>query len=228
MCKYIIDYARDELKLNGLYAQPVLHHTITQHMANKNGLTPCYFILNYTSFSSTINNSGERRSLACAIRNFKEEQIKTIYVPKQVMHIIESVYLNACIKRRFSAEQKIESETNCTLSIKESQQLAKIYLSSAGDNWKQQLKQFLLSVKKSNCKVIEMYMNLLSPSIPYAYNIAIDFDFFCTGVLPLSTEGDFLMMQCTLSDVVEYDKLCTIEPYSSMLSQIKLLDPNEQ
>ena len=72
-----------------------------------------------------------------------------------------------------------------------------------------------------------MYINLSDPSAPYCYESAKSEKFFCTGIIPQGVAGDYLTLECLLNEVVDYDEMQTIEPFTTLLAQIRKLDPNE-
>jgi len=225
----IIDIAKNVLHLNGMFAQPVAYHTITQHISNKIGLLPCGFALAYTSddFASHINNSVSRRSVAVCMLPFSKEK-KDYYIHKDLKKLSEIIFKEEYYNRKEAKEiPELPQKSISKLSINDVLKLAKIFVDVAGEDWESTLRNYILSIKRSNSKVIEIYINIVHPSAIFAYDVAKKFNFFATGILPLSDNGDYLTAECLMNEVVDYDALKTIEPYTSILKIVRSLDPNE-
>ena len=105
--------------------------------------------------------------------------------------------------------------------------LGKIYVEHAGSDIYAALKTSLLTAKREKCAIVQLYINLTDPHAPFAYEQAKALGYFCTGILPCTTIGDYLTMQCLVSDIVDYNTFQTIEPFTTLISKIQKLDPNE-
>jgi serine/threonine-protein kinase RsbW len=226
----IIHKAQHELKLTALFAQPVAYHTITQKMCNNYNLTACYFAFHYLTdeFTPTFEKEKSRLSVACGTLPFTDS-LREIYLPEEVTPMISEIIQNMKIERRIlKGEQPNPSdETVGTLSINQKMRLGKCFIEKAGADVMQNLKRSVLILKQEKCAVAELYINLSDPAAPHAYQNAKTFNFFCTGILPQSSKGDYLVMECLMNDVVDYDTVKTIEPFTSLLHHIRRLDPNE-
>lgn len=225
----IIDVAKNVLNLNGMFAQPVAYHSITQHISNKRGLLACGFALAYSNedLDSHINNSKSRRSFAINMLPFSNEE-RMYYAHKDVKKLVQSIYKAGSYNRKEGKEISVlESISHSKLSINDILKLAKIFVDVAGNDWETVLKNYILSIKRSKSKVIELYINVNHPSAIHAYDVAKKFNFFATGILPLSDTGDYLTAECLMNEVIDYDALQTIEPYTSILKIVRALDPNE-
>jgi serine/threonine-protein kinase RsbW len=226
----IIHRAQHELKLNAMFAQPVAYHTITQKMCNKENLTACSFALHYCSddLASTFEKEKCRPSVACAMLPF-EFSSRDIFLPDEVVPMIQEVIQNMKIKRRIVKEEqsKISGETVSALSINKRMCLGKCFIEKTGTDLMGELKRIMLNLKREKCAVAELYINLSDSAAPKAYEAAKKYNFFCTGIMPQSTNGDYLVMECLMSDVVDYDAIKTIEPFTNLLNWIRKLDPNE-
>ncbi|MDL2243103.1 ATP-binding protein [Bacteroidales bacterium OttesenSCG-928-K03] len=226
----IIDAARDKYKLNGMFAQPVAYHTITQKMCNRNKLEACSFALNYDhpQFTPTFEKAGERCTIACAMLPFTYSSLD-IYLPNEVNEMVMEIYnrmnLNRNIREGKATNPEIKSEI--TLSVDHITQVGKVHIKTIGDDIQEELKKMMLTIKKEKSAIVEAYINLTDPSAPLCYEELKKHKFFCTGIFPLTTNGDYLTMECLLNEIVDYDGLKTIEPFTSLLNNIRKFDYNE-
>ena len=228
LTKDIIDIAKNVLHLNGMFAQPVAYHTITQHISLKNGMHACGFALAYTNedLSSHINNSHSRRSFGVAMLPFHDE-LRTYYAHPDVKQLAGIIY-NGYYKREEGHKTYKPEKTSCSkFSVNDPLKLAKIYVDVAGEDWENTLKNYILSIKRSKSRVIELYININHPSAVYAYEVAKSLNFFATGILPMSDKGDYLTTECLLNEVMDYDSVKTIETFTPILNIIKTLDPDK-
>ena len=226
----IVYHAQHELKLSALFAQPVAYHTITQKMCNNYNLSACCFLLHYTNdeFATTFQQGNSRSNVACAMLPFNFIS-RDIYVPDEVLPMINEVIQNMKIERRIlkGKEPNPSDETIGTLTINQKMRIGKSFVEKIGADITQKFKKTILVIKQKKCAVAELFINLSDPAAPYAYELAKKYDFFCTGIMPQSANGDYLVMECLMNDVVDYNAIKTIEPFTNLLNHIRRLDPNE-
>jgi len=199
-------------------------------MCNKFGLIPCSIILHYTNYdlTTTFYNGSSRSTLACAMLPFTDEH-RTLYLPEEVTPMIGEVIQNMKINRQILKGRCPDSSIKSieTLSVNPCLRMGKCFVEKAGGDILDVLKRMMLTLKHEKCAVAEMYINLSDPATPYTYQTAKKFNFFCTGFLPLSVRGDYLVMECLMNDVVDYDAIKTIEPFTGLLQHVRQFDPNE-
>jgi len=230
LTEMILHHAQHVLKLTGLFAQPVVYHTITQKMCNNYGLIPCSFALHYLNdeFSPTFDCGKNRLDVACAMLPFVNEQ-KDIYLPDEVIPMISEIIQNMKLPRKILKGKLPDTSQKSvgTFTINQRMRLGKCFIEKAGSDRVKKLKDIMLSLKREKCAVAEFYINLSDPGAPYAYQTAKKFNFFCTGIIPQSIKGDYLVMECLMNDIVDYETIKTIEPFTRLLEHIRKFDPNE-
>ena len=226
----IIDIARNELNLNAMFAQPVLYHSITQKMCNNYGLAACSMVLHYTSddFTPTFAASKRRDSVGCGMLPFQSLE-RTIHLHDEILPMITNVLNNMKVVRNLApgVQPGEGSRTIAALSINKKMRIGKYMVENMGADFDDHFKHSLITAKVERCAIIEMYINLSDPSAPYCYESAKSEKFFCTGIIPQGVAGDYLTLACLLNEVVDYDEMQTIEPFTTLLAQIRKLDPNE-
>jgi len=225
----IIHHARHVLKLNGLFAQPVAYHTITQKLCNYHNLTPCSIALHYTNeFATSFYDGKSRSNICCAMLPFADE-LQNIYLPEEVVPMISEVIQNMKINRQILDGNHPGSsiKTVASLSINHRMCLGKCLIEKVGVDLIKEIKTILLNVKREKCTITLLYINLSDSAAPYAYQLAKKFNFFCIGLMPQSTKGDYLIMECLMNDIVDYESIKTVEPFTNLLEHIRKLDPNE-
>lgn len=225
----IVKAAQEQFHLNAMIARPVMHHTITQHMSNKVQMVPCMFNLNAYHFVSKINNSSERRSLACAILPFiKPAPNGTIYLPQKVFPIVDWIYSRMGITKQYvSGNRGYSRKSVYQHAVNEEQRNAEVYVDAMDNKWPFRLQSLMNTFKSLHIESVCMFLNTSSPSLVATYNVAARFGFFCTGMLPMCTKGDYLVLVCLMNSVLNYSKLATIEPFTSLLNLVRAQDPNE-
>ncbi len=226
----IIRIAENKFKLNALTAQPVVYHPYTQKICNKTNFTACGFVLHYLNYDlvTTFDDVGDRGNVAVAFRVFRDE-LKEIYVPQEIREMVSFIVSLSNLKRNVSdgAVPAEGSLSEVITDINQRMKIGKVFIERAGSDIQATLKNSLLATKREKCAVVELFINMSDPCAPFTYEKAKEFDYFCTGILPCTQNGDYLTMQCLLSDVVDYDALHTIEPFTTLSSYVRGLDPNE-
>lgn len=225
----IIKTAREKYSLNAMIARPVLHHTITQHMCNKTNMIPCMFSLCCYQFDTKINNSYDRRGVSCGILPFNDfGNGETIHIPKKVLPIADWIYPKIGLQKKYDIRNGgFSKKASYRHSVNLSQRHADIYVDSMDSQWEYRLKSLLQSFKVRHVESAEMFINMSNRSAIAVYNVAVKYGFFCTGILPMCTNGDYLVLNSMLNCVINYDKIQTIEPFTSLLALVRAQDPNE-
>jgi hypothetical protein len=199
-------------------------------MCNKFNLTACSFALLYTNdeFATTFYSGNKRSTVACAMLPFTDEK-RDIYLPDEVKPMVSEIIQNMKIDRQLLKGERPSSSVKSIgmLTINQRMRLGKYFIEVTGNDITKELKNNVLTLKKEKCAIAEIYINLSDPAAPHAYQSAKKFNFFCTGILPQSNKGDYLVMECLMNDVMDYEALKTVEPFSNLLKHIRKLDPNE-
>lgn len=226
----IIKIAENDFKLNALTAQPVVYHPYTQKICNKTSFTACGFVLHYVNYNmaNTFDDVGDGVNVAVAFRIFNNK-LNDIYVPEEAKEMVSTIISLSGLERKL-LDGMIPAEGSLSEVITDINQrlkIGKVFIEHAGSDIHSALKTSLLATKREKCAVVELFINLSDACAPFAYEAAKDFDYFCTGLLPCSQNGDYLTMQCLLGGIVDYDTLRTIEPFTTLLQHIRGLDPNE-
>lgn len=226
----IIRIAKDDFKLNALTAQPVAYHPYTQKICNKTDFHACGFVLHYLNYDliTSFDDLDDRGNVAVAFRIFQDGE-RTIHVPDEIKDLVQFVISNSKIKRIFGMPSLPSEGTPSEVitDINQRMKIGKVFVERAGDDIYYALKTSLLAIKREKCAIVELFINMLDGGAPYAYEKAKELNYFCTGILPCAEKGDYLTMQCLLSDVVDYNSLQTIEPFTTIVNKIRNLDPNE-
>ena len=102
--------------------------------------------------------------------------------------------------------------------------MGNIFINKAGKDIKEQLKISVSTLKRERCEVVFMYLNMSDSAIEFAYESALEYDFFCNGCFPMSANGDFLCMQLILYGEFTYDNIVTTPEFGKVLDLIKSLD----
>jgi serine/threonine-protein kinase RsbW len=230
LTEMIIHQAQHVLKLNAMFAQPVAYHTITQKMCGKFGFAACNFALHCSNdeFATSFYIGNKRSTFACAMLPFTNEQ-RTIYLPDEVLPMMNEIIGNMNLNRQILKGKRPNASVKSvgTLSINQRMRLGKYFIEKTGDDITKELKNTMLTLKQEKCAIAEIVINLSDPAAPYAYQSAKKINFFCTGIMPQTDKGDYLVMECLMNDVVNYGEIKTVEPFTSLLEHIRKLDPNE-
>lgn len=96
-----------------------------------------------------------------------------------------------------------------------------------GEDIEQQIKLAVQTLKRENCHVVILYINMLDTAMELCYYAADKQGFFCTGCLPLSGNGDFLIMELFINMVMDYDALDLTPQFAALLEDIKVLNSDK-
>lgn len=222
----IVEYAEKAPHVTALMAEPVAYHPITQKLCEAYSLTPCGFNFHYVSseMKNSFTDADERYTVGFAFKVFSNNPRK-LYAPDEIRPMLTHIYSNLELDFKFadSTNPKIDKSWLITKSIP-SLKIGKILVNRTGNDFNDQLKLSILTLKKEKCEVIFLYINMYDESSDSAYKHALEHNFFCNGCFPMSKDGDFLCMELLLNSVLDYDKLVTTPEFTKVLDIIKSMD----
>ena len=225
----LIDNAMREAESMGLVSvnmEPVAYHPYTQMVSDRMGMWPCAVGLNRIppDVGTSFGGQDSRRSMFWSAKSFGDSP-RTIHIPEELdklcTFIIDGLGISRDIERGSVpvGDSEMHTEYNDVMSI------GKTYVERIGTDAEGLLRRELHGLKALGCEIAELMINLQDPAAPAIYDAAKGLGYFCTGMFPVSSDRDLLMMQNPMSRIVDYASLQTTEPFGKLLEMVRGLDP---
>jgi serine/threonine-protein kinase RsbW len=227
--EYLALQAQDR-GLHGLYIEEVTVHTYTQRFCHRLGFTDCGFLLAYspatTSFKGIAEELGGRGSVIIGYRYLQPALGAPLHVPPRHRDVVAGIYERLGSPARFAAAtiaadgagappngERSELHT----SVNTRRGVATVQIPVYGADLVSRVRHELYRLKRQEVKVIDIFLNLLTPGTEAVAPRLEELGFLFTGILPAGLQGDWLVLQYFNGVVVDYDSINVEEPATQQL-----------
>jgi anti-sigma regulatory factor (Ser/Thr protein kinase) len=215
----------------GVQIKAVCVHPFTQIIARKMGFTPCGFLLAHSpkslSFKGIAEHLDQRNSDMIGFRQLQRPVGLTVHAPERHRDVVASIYrrLGRPMTLAGGAKRRPSGETRLIVSMNPTRALAVFYLERCGADVLEQVLDALRRARREEMRVIELFMDLSDPGVPWIVPRLEERRFFFTGVMPGMSWGDALVMQHMEGVQVDYDAITTVEDFTrELLDYVRKLD----
>jgi serine/threonine-protein kinase RsbW len=217
----------NERKKNGFFAECVTVHMASQRSCLSVGMRPCCFFFNYISndihFKNFENQKADRQTLVAYYKNLAPFTVKINgstkleFINSIVQHILKRLNIDietVLFDEPLPKKSTVQLDYNAVFGI------CVVHLTSAGADFKRYLKNVLASPQFYSVKTWVAYFKLDDPNLDFAIDEAEKCNFFFSGILPGSDNGNFLIMQKVSSVVFEEIELARPDDDLWLLNEI--------
>ncbi len=215
----------------GVQIKSVCVHPYTQIIARKMGLIPCGFLLAHSpktlSFKGIAERLDQRNTDVIGFKQLRRPVDLTIHPPERHRDMVESIYkrLDRPVTLAAGAAGTPTGETKLNVSMNPTRALAVFYLERCGADVLEQIVDAVRRARREEMRVIELFMDLSDPGVPWLVPHLEERRFLFTGVMPGTAWGDALVMQHFEGVQVDYESIVTLEDSTKeMLDYIRRLD----
>lgn len=215
------DLAR-EMGLRALMGQPVAFHPMSQKAFLRAGYSATSLLLSYlgSEIESEYNKIGERLSLSASVKLIDKTAKCKIFPPKRIADFVKKTF-----DRIGYGYDILDSDSDCfptQMSVDTSTALCmtRITVSSAGNDFKDALKDAVKNSIKQKSEMIELVLSLNSESCEKAYDIAEECGFVFSGIIPGSSSGDYIIMQMFPGGEPDYSKLVMVGEFEELKNDV--------
>lgn len=227
------DYVENIAKVKMFMGVCVVTHPYSQKLRLKYDSLPCGFMFNNKPpevNATAFRKAGEYNNVAFAASIF-DKSPQTVYVPEEIQPIIKQIVDGFELPRTYVTDDPdSEPENEMTLQNFEFSPRVRtgwISVNQLGKDCAEALRTAEFELKKNGAEMVALYYPAAAGSAKL-YEAAKKEGFFFTAYLPCADVGDVIMMQKMNNHVINYDNMNTIEPFTSLLEQIKALDPDQK
>ena len=235
----LIDYlfqVPKKRELRGVYAYAVTNHIFTQKSMYKFQIYDCGILLATSpaswKFKGISDDSSQRICVVLEFKYIKPPAQDYLFVPEQHKEMVKKIYAHLGVNHNFivppSDFLQFESpKAVINSSMNELEGCAEIYISSYGEDVRQQLRKVLRGYCLQQISAINLFLKLKDPLTYWMTEEFEKIGFFFAGILPESRIGDALVLQYLNNVHIDYSKILLVSDISKeMLAYIKERDPN--
>jgi anti-sigma regulatory factor (Ser/Thr protein kinase)/GNAT superfamily N-acetyltransferase len=226
-----LDEAGRESEYPGVQIKAVCVHPYTQIIARKMGFIPCGFLLAHSpkslSFKGIAEQLDQRNTDVIGFKQLRCPVEFTVYPPERHRDMISSIYqrLGRPVTMAAGLKRRPAGETRLTVSMNPARALALFYLERCGADVLEQVLDAVRRARREEMRVLELFIHLSDPGVPWLAPRLEEHRFFFTGLLPGMSWGDALVMQHMEGVQVDYDGITTVEESTrELLDYVRRLD----
>lgn len=233
MMQRSFDYVRNEVNGKLFIGCCVMTHPYSQKNRLKYGGMPCGFLLNLTPpdvLRSSFKTKDCFTADAIAASVF-DTTPKTVYLPEEAAAVAEKIYGWLGLPRTVVTDLSTLPETGVTESawyFNSAKRNGTINLRHPRSDFLRNLRNHMYELKLRGAEMMVLYVPIEQSGFPIVYEAAKAEGFFFTGILPATDQGDVIMMQKMLNNVVDYDSLIAYGPFAELLNDIRAFDPDNK
>ncbi|HPG56414.1 MAG TPA: ATP-binding protein [Candidatus Wallbacteria bacterium] len=223
-------------RLLGIYSYSVANHPFTQKTILKCGFNDCGIQLATSpatwEFKGIDSDSTQRISVVLGYKYTKKPEPVNIYAPQAHKEIIEKLYKNIGAENKYvnpaGAGPTFETkESSINTRIYATEETAEIFVIKYGSNVVNEIKIILKELCLRHIASITLFLNLEDPNTYFMAPQIEGLNFFFSGILPKTKNGDSLVFQYLNNVKLDYDKIVAYsELAKEILDYIKKRDPN--
>ena len=209
--------------VNGIFAMPVAFHPMSQKILNKQGFVPTGVLLHYVTPESTGEYAdGDRRLDVCiCAKLFKTAAPLKISVPMEHQPFVKDLYRKLGTACEFLPEMPPAGAGNFRIRYEKEISVGQLFVENAPADFDKDLDAMLGDFSRNNIAMAEAYVNISVPSAETVYRLLRDRGFFFSGILPGSSNGQYMILQNLMGHPVEWEKIVVIEGYDALLQYVK-------
>ncbi len=224
-------YIRDEIKARMFLNGCITTHPYSQKTALKKENGAAGFLFNAAPPEigrSTFKDDNDLTSEAFAVYACDRSE-RSVYLPDELKAAADLIYDNLHLPCTILTEpQPVETElTEGQWLFNPRLRIGNINYTRHGKDFAGRLKADLYELKSRGSEMVQLFLSMEQPGVDKAYEAAKAEGFFFTAIIPNAEQGDVLHMQKMYSRVIEYEKLVTVEPWTTLLGMIRALDPDQ-
>ncbi len=222
MVKAVCDYSQDK-GINGIYAEPVAFHPISQKMLNRNNFIPTGLKLHYLvpESAGTYADGDRRMDVFVCAKLFDTDKVRKICVPDDHRDFISDTYKKLGVECEFISQSKPTDDGEFIMRLDREVCVGQIIVDKTPANFENDLSGFMKEFSKNGIMMVEANINMNDSGAVTAYEKFKEQGFIFGGILPGSDKGEYMIMMNLMDIPVEWDKLVAIEGYDEILSYIK-------
>lgn len=226
------DYVVNEKKAKIFVGGCVTTHEFSQKSRLRMGSLPCAYKLNQAPpdmVQSSFKKEGvfTHEAFAGSVYDFTE---RTVYITEEILPAVEKIYDSMKLPRTILTEGDTSKKSDATKGIVQYNKRLRsgeINVITYGEDYKGKFHEAVLDIKSQGAESISIYLSAESSVFLEAYEFAKKEGFFFTGIFPNTDQGDVVMMQNILSNIVDYSQIVSIPPFTELLEFIRNLDPDQ-
>ncbi|MGB6067392.1 MAG: GNAT family N-acetyltransferase [Desulfomonilaceae bacterium] len=235
LTEFLINEAKSR-GLTGLYVRAVTSHTFSQRVTTRLGFTACAIILGYAPatiiFRGIDEELSQRETFIVQYKYLETPAPLRLYPPSKHKEWIQRLYgsLGATPQLKSSeADAAPFRQSDSILRTKMSGSMppgyASIEVLRYGKNIVSEVRTVLREFRLKHYDVIALYLDLRDPLTLHLVPEFENLGFFFGGILPGTSVGEALLLQCLNNVEIDYDKIkLHSETSRELLSYVKSQD----
>ena len=222
--KALLHYGNEKGK-EGLFADAVTTHPISQKILEKDNFTPCGLKMHLLS-SDKMGDSGSRPDMAIAVRLFNKEKHHYGYLPEKCASFVKDIFdKEGVVFEDLSKEvpERLEEDIVSIISFNRDIPNKLIYIHVDRISLSYTLNTDWIRIPDDGAPVelITVYINLKDPLCPDLYDLLIRNGYIFSGCLPGSLKGDYIILQDLRGKPMDWDKPVLTPGFRKMVDRLR-------
>jgi hypothetical protein len=233
MSKPFFQYAMDILEhddYSAIYCLPVLFHDITQRAMDRFGLHATGAILNVFDTDQIVhsydNGSNHKHSQGIQVKAHRKKDAGTIYIPTEHRMFVGELYRKLGVDCRIKEGKSGITENipeESVISYKQDgvQHSLEIRIHVAGQDLKQKIRELHEVFPLKEKQTSGIFLNCSDANAVWAYETLRKLGYFFTGMRPLCSENEYMVMHNPGAVKIAFDDYHVNEEFARLFDYVK-------
>ena len=226
LIKYLFDMAVEEIQkmpdVYAAYCRTVMYHSITQHLMEKINFEPCGFLMSEFLTDDLCNDDFNlKQPHGILIRNISKAKADKIYICPEHNQFIQNIYKSLQVDAEidnhiynFSDKSQIQYDND------DSQKCCSIFVNVPGDDLIPKINE-VQNKYTEPLQTFNVFLNLNHKSMNIAYEKLKSLGYFFSGLKPICSENDFMIMHNPRNISIDFNKFAVTDKFSRVSDYIK-------
>jgi len=214
----------EELNYEGIHVSAVAYHPYTQKMCNKLGYTPS--AIEYEINPPGTGGYDNTRRLECVIgvKIFNKTKKHELYLRPECNDMFKMIFNNEKLNYEIHNEEvSSDNENVITYIVDTDTNNCFVKIEECGNDIYEELEKMVNNEEVKNVDAITVNLNMNHPSNTKGYDALRKLGFICTGCIPGTINGDYMLLQA-FKVAPEYEKIVVEPNYRELVEELYKLN----
>ena len=223
--KYIAAQIRKLENVSAIYCRMILYHNVTQKLMARLGLKACAFVPSLIladKFQHSYDRDDNLKlTLGIMIRKASKHNAGKIYLPVEQIKIAQDIYNSLKVKYEIdSAENILADKSKISVDNDAVQQNCTIAIDFAGADLINQIRA-VHDKFSGTYQTFNIFLNISDKSAVTAYNELIKLGYFFTGLNPICSDKEIMILHNPRNVPIKFDELKLINEFEFLREYVK-------
>ncbi len=214
----------EDMEYEGIHVSAVAYHPYTQKMCNKLGYTPSAIEYEINPPGTGGYDSTRRLECVIGVKIFNKEKKHELYLRPECNDMFNMIYKAENLNYEIHNEDPDgDFENVLTYVVDTDTSNCFVKIDECAKDIEESLNRMIQSEEVKSADVVTVNLNMNTPGSVYGYDALRKMGFICTGCIPGSVNGDYMLLQ-SFKVAPVYEKIVVEPNYYELVKELYKLN----